>query len=260
VFIELNAVHKHVVCEGSFYQEYEMRKRRAIVIDDEQMIVTLFRHFFSTRDYEVFSYTRPVECPIRDVKGSLQSTDCPCADVIITDYRMFPMNGLTLLQRQAAFGCPIPKENKAVMSGYINQETLNHINKSGYHFFSKPIDFSAFSGWLEQCDKRVDLSQPLGSRRKEVRHDASYEIGCFLNRSTDMVTATAVNISNNGLCLKLASPLRSKQIVHFKTVAPLFVPCNTASVLWINRTLDGSFRVGVVCIPEPQQDSSSHVR
>jgi FixJ family two-component response regulator len=237
-----------------------MRKRRAIVIDDEQMIVTLFRHFLSTRDYEVFSYTKPVECPIRDVKGSLQSTDCPCADVIITDYKMFPINGLDLLQRQADFGCPIPKENKAVMSGFIHQETLKQIHQSGYHFFSKPIDFSAFSGWLDQCDKRVDLSQPLGSRRKEVRHDTSYEIGCFLNSTTDMMTVTAVNISNNGLCLKLAFPLRSKQIVHFKTVPPLAVPCRTASVLWIHRAPDGSFRAGVVCIPEARQDSTSHVK
>jgi FixJ family two-component response regulator len=236
-----------------------MRKRRAIVIDDEQMIVTLFRHFLSTRDYEVFSYTKPVECPIRDVKGSLQSTDCPCADVIITDYKMFPINGLDLLQRQADFGCPIPKENKAVMSGFIHQETLKQIHQSGYHFFSKPIDFSAFSGWLDQCDKRVDLSQPLGSRRKEVRHDTSYEIGCFLNSTTDMMTVTAVNISNNGLCLKLAFPLRSKQVLHFKTVHPL-VPFSTASVLWINRTPDGSFLAGVACIPEPRPDSSSHMQ
>jgi DNA-binding NtrC family response regulator len=234
-----------------------MRKRRAIVVDDEQMIVNLLKHFFSTRDYEVFSYTRPVDCPIRDIKGSIESTDCPCADVIITDYMMSPLNGLDLLQRQAGYGCPIPKENKAVMSGFLSQDILTRINQHGYRFFSKPMDFSALAGWLELCDKRVDRSQPLGSRRRDVRHDTEHTIGCFVDSSADMVTVTTVNISNNGLCIKLAFPLRSNQIVHFNTEPPHVVPCSTASVRWTGRTPDGSFLAGVSCIPEPRLDSSS---
>jgi DNA-binding response OmpR family regulator len=222
-----------------------MRKRRAVVIDDEKSIVDLFKVFFSTAGYEVLSYTTPIVCPIRDEKN-LCNTDYPCADVIITDYKMPGMNGLELLEEQSRHGCKLTRENKAVMSGYLDEESHRNVRQLGYAFFQKPIDFSNFSAWLEECEKRVDLFQPLGSRRKETRHATRYEVQCLVDRTDKTVDGIAVNISDSGLCLKLALPLMISHTIHIST-AHAVIACRTASVQWVCRNPDGSYLAGLSC-------------
>ena len=223
-----------------------MRKRRAVVIDDEEIIVHLLKDFLSTRNYEVISYTRPVVCPIRDEKRNLCNTDYPCADVIITDFRMPGMNGLELLQEQSTHGCKLTRENKAVMSGHIDQESYKQIKRLGYAFFQKPIEFSEVSDWLDECEKRVDLSEPLGSRRKETRHVTHYEVRCVVNRTNELVNGMTINISDGGLCLKLAVPLMTRQTIDIDTAHPI-IACRTASVQWVSRNQDGSYLAGLAC-------------
>jgi CheY-like chemotaxis protein len=223
-----------------------MRKPRAIVIDDEEIIVHLLKDFFSARDYEVLSYTRPVICPICDDGEISCNTDYPCADVIITDFNMPGMNGLKLLQEQATHGCKLMRENKAVMSGYIDGEDQEQIKRLGYAFFQKPIEFADLSDWLDECEKRMDLSKPLGSRRKEARRATRYEVQCLVDRSHEPVSGTTINISDNGLCLRLPVPLLTTQTIHLDTVHSVFA-CRTASVQWVNRDQDGSYLAGLSC-------------
>jgi CheY-like chemotaxis protein len=223
-----------------------MRKRRAVVIDDEAIIVNLFKEFFSARDYEVLSFTRPVICPLCEDKGISCNTDSPCADVIITDFNMPGMNGLKLLQEQSTHGCRLIRENKAVMSGYIDEESQKQIRRLGFAFFQKPIEFSEFAAWLDECEKRVDLSQPLGSRRKEARRATRHEVRCMVELTNALVSGTTINISDGGLCLRLAVPLATKQTIHLDTGQPGFV-CRTASVQWVNRDQDGSYLAGLSC-------------
>jgi DNA-binding response OmpR family regulator len=223
-----------------------MRKRRAVVIDDEPIIVRLLKDFFSLREYEVLAYTEPVICPIQREEGDACDSDYPCADVMITDFNMPRMNGLQLLQEQSRKGCKLTIKNKAVMSGFIDEESRKKIQQLGCAFFQKPIDYSEFSAWLDECEKRVDLSQPLGSRRKETRHATYYEVRCLVDRTDEIVNGTTVNISNNGLCLKLATPLMIKQTVHIDTELPM-IACRTASIQWVNRSQDGSYLAGLIC-------------
>ncbi len=223
-----------------------MRKRRAVVIDDEVIIVHLLKEFLSTRNYEVLSYTRPVVCPIRDEKGNLCNSDYPCADVVITDFRMPGMNGLELLQAQSTHGCKLTRENKAVMSGHIDQESYKQIKQLGYSFFRKPIEFSHLSSWLDECEKRVDLSEPLGSRRKVARHIAHYEVRCVVNRTNELLNGMTINISDGGLCIKLAVPLMADQTIDIDTTHP-YIACRTASVQWVSRNQDGSYLAGLSC-------------
>ncbi len=223
-----------------------MRKRRAVVIDDEEIIVDLFREFFSTRGYEVFSYVSPVICPIRDKKGNLCNTDYPCADVIITDFAMPHLNGLELLQEQARHGCKLKRENKAVMSGYLDKESHRRIKQLGYAFFQKPVEFSEISAWLDECEKRVALSQPLGTRRKERRHAIHYKVRCLVDRTEETLDGITLDISDSGLCVKFASPLMTSETIHISTPNAI-ISCSTASVRWVSRDSDGSFLMGLSC-------------
>ncbi len=223
-----------------------MRKRRAVIIDDEEIIVDLFKDFFFERKYEVLAYTGPVVCPMRDEKGNLCNTVYPCADVIITDFEMPRMNGLELLQEQSRHGCNLKRENKAVMSGHLDEESHWKVKQLGYAFFQKPIDFSKFSAWLDECEKRMDLSQPLGSRRKEKRYAIYSQVRCLVDHSDETVDGITVDISNSGLCLNLAIPLTTNQIIHISTSQALMA-CRTASVRWVSRSPDGSYLAGLSC-------------
>jgi FixJ family two-component response regulator len=223
-----------------------MRKRRAVVIDDEEIIVNLLKEYFLIRNYEVFSYTSPVVCPLRDENWNLCNTDYPCADVIITDFKMPRMTGLGLLQEQFRHGCKLTTENKAVMSGHLDEESYRKIKQLGYAFFQKPLDFIKLSIWLDDCEKRVDLSQPLGSRRKEPRHAIRYEVSCLVDRTEETVDGITLDISNSGLCLKLENPLMISQTIHISTAHPI-IACDTASVRWISKHSDGSYLAGLSC-------------
>jgi CheY-like chemotaxis protein len=224
-----------------------MRKLRAVLIDDQEIVVNVLRDYLLTRNYEVLSYTNPAACPIHDVKGNYGCMDNPCADVIITDFKMPGMNGLELLREQSAYGCKLTKENKAVMSGYIDEESHEQIQHLGHAFFQKPIAFSRLAAWLDDCEKRVDLSRPLSSRRKETRHSHSYNVRCLIDRTSDILKGTTVNISDGGLCIALAVPLMTRQTVHIDGAQSL-VGCRTAYVQWVSQNQDGLYLAGLSCL------------
>jgi YesN/AraC family two-component response regulator len=83
--------------------------------------------------------------------------------MIITDFQMPKMNGLQLLKAQTERGCKIDIRNKAVISGYIDGSNNHIMDTLGCSYFSKPFQFKELSGWLADCEKRIDLSQPVGN-------------------------------------------------------------------------------------------------
>ena len=145
-----------------------MRKLRAIVFDDEEFIVDLFARYFGAMDYEVMTYTEPLICPIYEKNAEACTNEHPCADIIITDFRMPRMNGLEVIASQAARGCKLTARNKAVVSGYLDDESQVKIKQLGCRIFTKPIDFAELSDWVAECEKRIDRSRPLGPIRLRV--------------------------------------------------------------------------------------------
>jgi len=140
-----------------------IRKPRVMIIDDEAIFLDSLKRWLSRRNYEVFTFNNPTVCPVYEKKTGNCMKENPCADIIITDFNMPGMNGFEFLQYQSQRGCKIDKRNKAIVSGYIDYETIEIINKSDYSFFEKPLDLSLMSDWLNECKKRIDLSLPAGS-------------------------------------------------------------------------------------------------
>jgi CheY-like chemotaxis protein len=188
-----------------------------------------------------------VVCPIRDEREKNCSTDYPCADVIITDFKMPDMNGLELFREQSTRRCKLTRENKAVMSGYIDEESHKQIQQLGHAFFQKPIAFSRLSAWLGECEKRVDLSKPLCSRRKEVRHATYYKVRCLVDRTNEFLNGMTINISDGGLCLALSVPLMTRQTIHIDAAHAL-IACRTASVQWVRQNRNGLYLAGLSCL------------
>jgi len=137
-----------------------IKKPRIIIYDDNTFVLKMVRTHFSEMNYEVQSFSEPIPCP------PLENTNCclnPCADIIITDFRMPRINGIELLSHQAQRGCPITVKNKAIMSEDLPYEHIDKIIELADIFFQKPLHMEELNAWTKECISRVDLSQPLAN-------------------------------------------------------------------------------------------------
>jgi FixJ family two-component response regulator len=223
-----------------------MRKPRVVIFDDEVFIRNMLRDFFLMREYEVLSYGDPTSiCPLFGLHGDACSYASPCSDIMITDFSMPGLNGVELLEHQLRKGCPQKPEHKAVISGYIDARSLARVREMGCRFFAKPFTLFALSEWVAACERTMDLSRQLATRRKEERFESYREVTVLLPRTGLSVTGVAVNISPSGLCLKVSSPLLRDDRVRID--AGHFDSCKQASVRWV-RPVDGSsFLAGLSC-------------
>ena len=140
-----------------------MRKIRVIIIDDDEVILLMFKRWLSKKFYEVLTFHDPTDCTLFKKKTILCKKENPCADIIFADIKMPHLSGIELLQYQSQSGCKLDIKNKAIISGYIDDESRNAIEKLGCSFFEKPLELSLISDWLNECEKRIDLSKPLGA-------------------------------------------------------------------------------------------------
>jgi DNA-binding response OmpR family regulator len=140
-----------------------MRKKRAIVFDDDHFILIMFKKFFSSCGYEVLTFNEPTVCPVYEKQTEQCDKEYPCADIVITDFEMPKMNGIELLMHQTNRGCRLTIKNKAVISGSLDEENRKKIEELGGAFFQKPLNFDELTNWIDACEKRIDPSQPVGA-------------------------------------------------------------------------------------------------
>ncbi len=222
-----------------------MRKRRAIVYDDEALITNMFRMYLSSLNYEVLTFAEPVApCPLYTSDSVACSKTAACADIVLTDYRMPRMDGIQLLEAQMKNGCKLSIKNKALVCAYLDDAHLKRVEELGCAYFQKPIDFEKFSAWLADCETRIDLTKPLASRRKTGRQADNRQIIFRSDTHTDIQTGTAVDISDIGLRLKISNPLYTGQTIYIVTDLPN--ECRQGLVIWTMPAGDGMHLAGLI--------------
>ncbi len=219
-----------------------MRKRRAIIFDDDIVITGLLKKFFILRDYDVVTYNEPLVCPIY-----LNRTECdtngPCADIMIVDYRMPVMNGIELLKAQQTRKCGLIAKNKALVTGYADSLDRRAVEELGCAFFEKPLNFSRLAAWFDECEQRMHLSHPLGLLRRETRQPSTGDILFEAGPSPAIQQGSLVNRSPSGLCIRTAVPLWPDQFLAVHTPDRRF--SGPASVRWIREIENNCYLVGL---------------
>ena len=126
----------------------------------------------------------------------------PCSDVIITDQRMPFMSGIQLLQDQAKNGCRLTPMNKALITAYLDESEQKALQELGAFYLAKPFRMMDLSQWLDECEKRLDISTPVGIRRREKRIPAHREITCCIEALNKIMTGIVTDYSPSGFCVQ----------------------------------------------------------
>jgi CheY-like chemotaxis protein len=223
-----------------------MRRRRAIIFEDDPSVLHLLEAFFSKRGYEVMLYKEPINCPLyQDDHDSNCPNEYPCSDVVITDHRMPSMTGIELLQKQAQNGCKLTSMNKALITAHLSEKEQKALQKLGSFYLAKPFRIADISQWLDECEKRLDIETPLGIRRREKRTRVHLDVTYCVGNSDQTMTGIIANLSPSGFCLQANHDFEKAR--EIKVVSVLPYTCSTASARWSKTTEDGNVMTGFSC-------------
>lgn len=138
-----------------------MKKIRAIVLEDDELIRITIESVLKNRGYEVQSFSEPSFCFTYLDHKCFCNLNLPCTDIIITDLNMPNVSGLDFIEHQIQNGCKV--DNIAVMSGYWNDENLEKALKIGCQIFEKPFDLKDLHQWLDGIEKRIEIEKEIHS-------------------------------------------------------------------------------------------------
>ncbi len=223
-----------------------MRRRRAIIFDDEPSVLELLERVLSKRNYEIMSFKQPVICPVYLNNGDGTClNERPCSDVIITDHRMPLMTGIELLQKQAQNRCLLPSQNKALITGHLSDGEQRQLAELGCTFLAKPFRLADIAQWLDECEKRMDIETAIGIRRKERRIPVHLDVSFRIDSREQTATGVVTDLSPSGFCLKADHDFAGVQSVRILSTLPH--ACSIAKIRWAKMTEEGSFMVGFSC-------------
>ena len=227
-----------------------MRKRRAAVFEDDIVVMGLLKMFLSLRGYDVLAYDESLICPINSVKENCDML-LPCADIEIVDYSLAGMSGLDLLNSQDRRRCKLDSKNKALLSGYFDKIDKSKLASLGCMNFEKPVNFTELAKWFDECETRMQLSQPLGNIRKEKRLTCRVPMTFHTFHTVGIRKGVAMNSSPSGLCLKLTSPLRPHQTLTIRSTGS--PDSQSAMVRWIKPLGHNAYLAGLLFQREEQR-------
>jgi FixJ family two-component response regulator len=216
-----------------------MRKPRVIIFNDDSMLLELLEFYFDKWGYEVFSYQTPIVCS----SGSCESR-APCADLVISDFKMPQMTGIELFQLQAQRGCRIENKMKAIMSDHADGALLKQCKDLGYRFIEKPFYSSELYTWVSECERHFDLSKQLVGKKPNKRYDFIQDIEYCLNACPqEKFIGFTVNKSVDGLGLRVFNPLYAGQEITI--LNGLETPNLKGTVIWCNQVGESAYRAGL---------------
>jgi len=223
-----------------------MRKRRAIIFNDDPRAMSALMQFFQARGYETLIFREPTICPVyADIE------DCPgphrCADILLLSYNTPVINGIDLLTAQQNRRCRLSARNKAIVAGSLPPEGRAVLDELGAAFLQFPLSYGELEKWAADCETRMDLNRPVAVKRREGREASYNERLSFFLADNRIERVSVVNKSTCGVCFRTSQRLMTNQTItlreefHGKT--------EDGVVRWVKTDEKGTFLVGLsLCV------------
>jgi DNA-binding NtrC family response regulator len=132
-----------------------------LIVDDEEIVTTSLRNLFRLRtEYRTLTYTSPVQ--------ALAETKDHVFDLVISDYLMPGMDGITFLSR---FKQVQPQAIRILLTGYADKENaILAINEVGlYQYVEKPWDNAALLMIVKNALEKGALLRTLEEKVRELQ-------------------------------------------------------------------------------------------
>ena len=137
-------------------------KPRILIVDDEEMILSSLRSFFSLEsDYEIITFSTPAE--------AAEYVDGNPIDLVISDFLMPAMDGIQFLTRVKAAN---PTATRILLTGFADKENaIKAINEVGiYQYVEKPWDNTQLKLIVENGIERSSLLRRM-QEMAEIKTD-----------------------------------------------------------------------------------------
>lgn len=139
-----------------------------LLVDDEEMVLTSIRSFLTIEtDYQTRAFTSPVK--------ALEKLDHQRVDLVISDYLMPEMDGISFLGRVKQKHPQVPR---ILLTGYADKENaIKAINDVGlYQYIEKPWNNEDLKLIIRNGLEKTLLLRSLESKIREVQK-AQQELG-----------------------------------------------------------------------------------
>ena len=118
---------------------------KILIVDDEPRILLLMKSLLKANGYEVET--------ARDGAAALEVVRAGGADVVVTDLRMQPMDGLTLFKEIKALDEAIPV---ILLTAFASVETAIEAMKSGiFDYLTKPFKVDEMLACLKRAEEKI---------------------------------------------------------------------------------------------------------
>ena len=136
-----------------------MRKIRALLLEDNDLIRSLMSTVLESRGYEVFKFSTPAICPLQKTPACGCADNSRCADIILSDLGMPAVSGIEFIKNQKEKKCKTPYI--AMMSGNWPAEDVKTARELKCKVFNKPFNMAEIEEWLDDVEKNINLNRKL---------------------------------------------------------------------------------------------------
>ncbi len=158
-----------------------------LIVDDEEAQLQSLKSFLGKRNFQILSASNG--------KEALELISKNVIDIIITDYRMPEMNGLSLLKKVKEIN---PEIEILVMTAFGNIEDAVNIMKAGaYDYITKPVDLDELETLLKRINEKRNLIYENKQLKEQLRE--KFQIKSIISKSPKMeeIFSTILRISNS---------------------------------------------------------------